>query len=342
MNSDRLDKLISSYEKAPVEFHATKYWEYYKKPILETIHQMELSDLRSGRFPILGSFGFNEHIFTKIKSVKTRLRILAHAAHKLLVKKENLSPHGIDLSDVREIAYRHCQLLGAQTNSIPIEKISISSFGNPSDYFKMKDSHYTMQALGFYIRYCFMNQHLRFNGNETIVELGSGSGHQAEILAKAYPNLTILLFDLPSQIFLCETYLTESLGKDKIVSTEETLNWSDLSKISSGKIHFFGNWQIPMVESKKHDLFINAASFGEMEPEVVQNYLKYIKPSAQNIYLLQARNGKELHRVTKATTFNDYNSWLKEFELVHEEDAYRAHMRLKESGGYFQALWKKA
>jgi putative sugar O-methyltransferase len=56
------------------------------------------------------------------------------------------------------------------------------------------------------------------------------------------------------------------------------LNWSDLSKISSGKIHFFGNWQIPMVESKKHDLFINAASFGEMEPEVVQNYLKYIKP----------------------------------------------------------------
>jgi hypothetical protein len=32
---------------------------------------------------------------------------------------------------------------------------------------------------------------------------------------------------------------------------------------------------------------------------------------------------------------------LPEYRLLHAEDAYSAHMKINESGGYFQAVWKK-
>ena len=81
-----------------------------------------------------------------------------------------------------------------------------------------------------------------------------------------------------------------------------------------------------------------------MEPHIVKNYLKYVLPECNSVYLLQARQGKESSKnkgVETPITFDDYNQMLNGFKLIAESDPYQANRKLKEGIGYFHAVWKK-
>ncbi|WP_317168245.1 putative sugar O-methyltransferase [Pontibacter pamirensis] len=174
---------------------------------------------------------------------------------------------------------------------------------------------------------------------------GSGSGFQVEVLKKMYPDLTVLCFDLPAPLYLCEHYLSQVLGDHSIVPSSRTLGVTSLEEVvEKGKVHLLGNWQFPLLKTFPFHLFWNAASFGEMEPDIVQNYLSYIQDSCRYIYLLQARNGKESTKSSWVVTpirFSDYEAMLSSFSLIEESDAFDAHRRMSQSGGYFQAVWQK-
>jgi putative sugar O-methyltransferase len=343
MKEDALDDLLQEYKNAPTEFRATSYWESYEKNILDTIRSIDLNQLRSGKYPILTTFGFNDSIYIYRSDLSFLKKSVLSFVHRYVIKDRPFLPYRLKISDIQELAYRHCELMAALSNSTPIGAIEVSTFGGPKDLFEMKGRKYTMQFLGYYLRYCFSQKHICFKGGEILVELGSGSGFQIEILKKLYPNMTVLCFDLPGQIFLAEKYLAQALGQENTVGTDVTLKWRDLSGIKRGAVHFFGSWQIPLLEDFKFDVFWNAASFGEMEPDVVENYLRYIKGNAGWIYLLQARHGKEATgrtHVKTPITFNDYQEMLSGYVLQEEQDAWQAHRRLWQSGGYFEGVWK--
>jgi len=338
-------KLVAEYKKAPELFQAAQYWNTYEKPIFEELSNLNPERLRSGDYPFLSSFGFSEvyfknnHKHSKFKQLKTKVirRLVGGDSYSL--------PYSMGIRAVQEMAYHHCELYGELTNSMPINTIETSSFGSPQDIFDIDGRKYTMGFLNFYIRYCFANKYLNFNGSETIVELGSGSGHQIEVLKKLFPDMTILCFDMPAQLYLCQLFLCNSLGEKNVVKIEETHNWVDLSKVEKGKVHFLGNWQIPLIKNFKHDVFWNAASFGEMEPHIVENYMSYVLGEAENIFCLQARNGKEQSGITQVkskSTFEDYDKVFMNYKLVGEEDAYYANKRMSMSGGYFQGVWKNS
>lgn len=342
MATGRLKRLVEQYESAPEEFHATSYWDAYEKSILATIDSIDLSQLRSGKYPVLATFGFNDAVFLYHPNLSTWKKILLKFIHNFIIKDRSILPYGINTQDIQEMAYRHCELLSESSGSKSIEQIEASTFGNPSDIFEVNNNKYTMAFLNYYIRYCFMQKSISLKGDEVIVELGSGSGYQIEVLKKLYPELTIICFDLPAQLYLCEEYLANAIQQE-IVSSDDTRSWKDLSNIKKGGVHFFGNWQIPLLHDFKFDVFLNAASFGEMEPDVVENYLNYIKGNAKWIYLLQARNGKEVsgkNRVRSPMNFEYYKSVLSGYSLVKEETAWLAHGKLNQSGGYFQGIWE--
>lgn len=339
MELTHLQNLVDRYEASPKEYHATRYWQAYKEPVMRTIKSMDLNDLRSDRYPFLAGFGFNESIYRRI-DLKTRLRSLGVAFRHLFMRKQHYMPYSVDISDIREMAVRHATVYSLLTRAKGIDEIEASDFGNPADFFSVNGKSYTMQFLSFFIRYCFVQNHVRFVGDEVVVELGSGSGHQVEILKKLYPEMTILCFDLPGQIFLCEKYIKEVLGSDRVIGSARTMDWTDLGQLEKGKVHFLGNWQMPLVSELDFDIFWNAASFGEMEPEVVQNYLSFVKGRSKWIYLLQAEHGKEEGAVENPITFDAYQDFMSGYELIEKAQAFRAHMRLKESKGYFQAIWK--
>jgi putative sugar O-methyltransferase len=342
-NEDILKRLIEAYKASPPIFHATSYWSTYEEPILHDLKNLDLNELRSGKYQSFKTFGFNEVIYSYPPGIPVIKKSLLKLIHKYIIGKKNILPYGIGLDDLREVAFRHCELYSEITGSKSISSIEADKFGNPEDLFIINEKNYSVLFLNYYLRYCFANKYVRFQGNETIVELGSGSGHQVEILKKLYPGLTILCFDMPAEIWLAQKYLSEVFKNETFVKLEETIDWNDLSGIRDGHIHFLGNWQMPLLEGKKFDLFWNAASFGEMEPEVVKNYLKYVTGNANWIYLLQARYGKQTKgkaHVNDPISFGDYIHFLNEYSLAGEKEAFNALQRTKHAGGYFEAIFR--
>jgi putative sugar O-methyltransferase len=342
MENKQLRNLLDAYKKSDGFFQATSYWASYEESILKVISNIDFSEIRSGKYPILATFGFNDVIYTYHTKVPFHINLALKFIHNFIIKSRSILPYAVGIPSLRQIAFDNCQLSGELSKAIPIDSLSMSTFGNPSDVFEFSGNFYSMAFLDYYLRYCFVHKNMQFKGDEIIVELGSGSGYQIEILKKIYPNITILCFDLPAQLYLCETYLTEALGQDNIVGTTETLEWADLSGIKKGAVHFFGSWQFPLVRKLEIDLFWNAASFGEMEPDVVKNYLDHVVNNAKWIYLLQARYGKETEgkiHVKDKVTFDDYSKYLENYVPTEVRGARKALGHLP---GYFEAIWKKA
>ena len=344
LQTDTLGNLVRGYRDAPAEFQATSYWDAYETEILETIPSIDLGQMRSGKYPILGTFGFHDETYHLHPNMPRWQKVPLQALHRYVFKDRRVLPYHLNVSDIREMAYRHCQLTAAIDGAKPIEEVEVSDFGAPRDLFEVGGRRYTVLFLEYYLRYCFAQKHVRFRGDETIVELGPGSGYQIEVLKKLYPDLTIVCLDLPAQSYLCQAYLSEALGRDAIVGTDVTLRWQDLGGLEQGRVHFLGNWQMPLIGDLEFDLFWNAASFSEMEPAVVENYLGYVRGNCRWIYLLEARHGKEPSgrtHVQRPIEFADYGELLAGYALREEHDAWHAHGRITESGGYFEAMWVK-
>ena len=340
-----LDKLNKAYSNAPEIFHAGRYWRAYEEQITNEVKNADLGELRSGKYPIFTTFGFNDLVYYYHPKMPFYIKFIRKLVRKLFIDNRASLPYSLRLSDIREMAYKHCEFQGELAKAQSISSIEASDFGNPQDLFLANGKKYTMKFLNFYVRYCFAQIHLELKGDETIVELGSGSGFQVEILKKMYPNLTILCFDLPAQLYLCEKYLTNVFSDEIIQGSEKNLELKDLSSLKKGGIYMFGNWQFPILKNFKFDVFWNAASFGEMEPNIVANYLDYVKGNCAGLYLMQARNGKESSQesgVVKPIIFEDYKELIGNgYDLVKDEDAYDAHRRVSQTGGYFQAVWKR-
>ena len=113
----------------------------------------------------------------------------------------------------------------------------------------------------------------------TVVELGGGLGRNIMMLAKLRPTATILAFDIMPQVYVANQYLKTAMP-ERVVPIEKAieLNFSD-GDISSikGKIVVLPAWKMPEYQNVGIDLFWNAASFQEMEPDVVRNYLTLVK-----------------------------------------------------------------
>ncbi|MBF9237427.1 putative sugar O-methyltransferase [Hymenobacter sp. BT683] len=343
---NHLDKLNAAYRNAPEIFHAGRYWKAYEDKIVEEVKGADLSELRSGKYPIFTTFGFNDLVYYYHPRMPFYVKFIRQLVRKLFIDNRASLPYSLRLSDIREMAYKYADSQGQLADAYPINKLEASDFGKPQDLFSVHGKKYTMKFLSFYVRYSFAHKFFKLRGDETIIELGSGSGFQVELLKKIYPDLTILCFDLPAQLYLCEKYLTNVLGENAVVGSEKGLERTDLHNLEKGKIHLFGNWQFPLLANFKFDIFWNAASFGEMEPEIVANYLSYIKGNFTWAYLMQARNGKESSAesgVVKPILFADYSRMLgQSYSLVCEEDAYDAHRRVSQTGGYFQAVWQNS
>lgn len=339
---EQLKSLVKEYNDAPEIFQAGRYWKSYEDRIIKEIESADISQLRSGKYPIFGTFGFSESVYHYHPKMPFHVKFIKKLIRKLFITNKASLPYSLRLNDIREMAYQNCLKSGRIAGLKSISEIETSTFGNPDDLFEINGKKYTMQFLNFYLRLCFAQEHLKLNGDEVIIELGTGSGFQTEVMKKVFPNITILCFDLPHALVLCEKYLKEALSENEIIGTQITHTWDSAEQIEKGKVHFFGSWRFPILKGFKFDVFWNAASFGEMEPAIVENYLSYILPNCNNVFLLQARKGKESGSgtgVDTPITFEDYCEMLNGYQVISEEDAYEAHRRMSQSGGYFQAVW---
>src|SRR5262249_9020527 len=162
---------------------------------------------------------------------------------------------------------------------------------NPEDTIVVDGRTLTRLALRYYGRYAYVGRHLDWNQVQVVAELGSGAGGQTEVLAKLHPELTLLLFDIPPQLYICEQYLKAVFG-DRVISYRQARTLLPDSKPTKGKIHVLGNWMLDRVVQSHVDLFWSACTLCSTEPETVATYLSIVdQAQVPGVYLAERFDG---------------------------------------------------
>ena len=133
-----------------------------------------------------------------------------------------------------------------------------------------------------------------------------------------------------------------------MIGYRTSLGSSEIRAEYPGSNYTLGTWQIENLRPRGTTLFWNSASFGEMEPDVVENYLQKIQPFSDAVYLFQCMTGKEIagvhgpNGVKEQTTLEHYRRFLAPTHgLIDNSKSYTPLSRVKESGGYEDAMWIK-
>jgi hypothetical protein len=218
-----------------------------------------------------------------------------------------------------------------------LEELPASNVGNPEGFF-IEGAFYTLSWLNYYCRYAFVSNFFDFD-NQVIVEIGPGCGKQAEMLKKAHPNLTIILFDLPTQIYVTDRYLSKLFsGTGEIAGYSECRSMKHFREIKRGKINIFPHWKFPIIQNMEFDLLWNAASFQEMAADTSKQYINS-SSKARNFYLMYniKYRGLSFHP--------GYSGIINAAHIKSHYEHYResAHLALTPAQWlYFDSFWKQS
>ena len=336
---DLLKLMLDDLASAPAVFKPTNYWSVYEQRFVPELNARGLVDFRRRRGTVLSSFGASDHRPRGAYLDLSRSRVFGNRVTQHVpgwkrlmsrlndvLNRDGLSPVRLDvyecgLRELQESAFRLTQLYGEHAGARPLDSIELSSAGNPEDVFEIAGRAYTMRALYYYLRYAYCCQFVDFEDIDVMVELGSGMGRQIEIIRKLHPRIRVIAFDIPPQLYVCSQFLS-AVFPNAVVGYEATRTYRALPDLPSGAIAICGTWLFPLLRGRHVDLFWNAVSFQEMEPDVVANYLSYVAPAADAVYLQERMDGKELSRaegepgVLRQTTLEDYRRGLPNHTLV--------------------------
>ena len=331
-----LDLMMADMEAAPELFRPTNYWFNYQGKFLRELRTEGLDGLRGRKNSGGKRFGGTEVCrplaWIPIESVpglgnRYLRRLLGYGGLAGKLERFMNGRLRIDLEydlsreSLRRLWWSHTVLSRQQLGARPITDIETSLAGNPEDVLEVDGKRYTPSFLSCYLRYAYCSGFVDFDELDLVVELGSGVGSQIEVLKKFHPRLTVVVFDIAPQLYVCEQYL-KTVFPDDVVSYGVTREWDNLEALESGKIHIMGTSSFPALQSVPVDLFLSSASLQEMEPDVVANYLKIVNETSQNVFLRQNFGGMSVAKrggapgVLRKTEFPVYENALADFELI--------------------------
>ncbi|MQF67077.1 putative sugar O-methyltransferase [SAR202 cluster bacterium AD-802-F09_MRT_200m] len=363
-----LELLMKDSDQAPEIYRPTNYWAGWTASIARDLSKLGLMDFRGRKGRTLVGMGlgndyhpqqpsidvfyerrwlrriFNNR-FTQLLPFWSRFLIYFHdSLNKLLPIRP--PPH-LAPESLREGSYQFTRLLGEKSGARPLDDFTPSLAGNPDAYVERGGRAYSWGNLFFYLRYAYCCNYIDFDSIDLMVELGGGYGRQVEIIKKLHPNVCFLMFDLAPQLYVCERYLS-SVFPDSVVSYRDTRDMDTVPVIEPGKIYMFPNWRFPVVDNLKVDLFWNAQSFQEIEPNVVAHYLGYVSRQANAVYLHNRRGGAQKGSPGKgglleSTTLEHYKAALTSLELLDVSAPWLPiGRRTTERHDYFDGFWKRA
>jgi len=332
-DSELLELMMQDITSASNFFKPTNFWTNYEKIFLPEIRALGLKDFRRRKNSVLSSFGATD---LSSLSLATPIPLLKFAQKpfkfflkmslkvrkmKTLLNHNPVKYAGIGNRDINLFCYEFAKSYGEKNGAKPIHEFEASHIGNPENVFYINGKMYTNSLLNYYVNYAYCCKFMNFDSIHTIMEIGCGSGKQVEIIKKLHPHITFYLFDIPPQLYVAEQYLS-ALFSDSVVSYRKTRTMKSIPEKQKGKIFIFANWKIPELANLNYDLFWNSASFQEMEPHVVLNYLKYVNQQTVKYATLtelmtgmKKTNAEGQQGVLEKTKLQHYKKGLKDFQM---------------------------
>jgi len=365
-----LQKLMNDSLKQNELYLAGNYWKYYEKNLVKQINNYNLSKFRSweggaGRGNIQ-SFGGGSEVKgrTYLRNFHPLDDIFNFIDDSFLIKKYNsliniLIPY---IPFLKYFLMRTSELKtyykNLRKNNI-IEKYNLikiidkdlldiedSKFGlNDNEIVHINGKIYTNRFLNELLKINFVKKNTNFKSISSIIELGAGTGLLASSFLKLNRKIKYLIIDIPPTICFSDYYLShigfkvfnslnlEKLGKNKKIN---------LKKIFKNyHVICLPPWEVNRFEDFKFDLFINVASFQEMEKKQVFNYLSIFRKHLKKyIYICYNKEDKP-----KAITKNSFgvlnlssvnqieNALLDEYKIIDK------HPNLRDD--HYDILFKK-
>ena len=182
-----------------------------------------------------------------------------------------------------------------------LHNCSESTIGNPINQFIFDSKTYSRSMLNYLNGLVCLKQTIDTNQIKNILEIGGGYGSLGEILLNdkttKYKYVNI---DIPPTSYTSSYYLNELYQSD----FKNCFEVEENGKIDIDKVDFqamvLNSWQMPLLNGN-FDLFVNYISFQEMNPKVVENYIKHIQ--RLNCKYILTRNIRE----GKAVKINNTN-----------------------------------
>ncbi len=262
-------------------YRPTNYWQHYQAPVVDELRRLGLAGFRRRRHTLLDAFGATD---TRIRADigvsgrwSARLSPVAQRVFNAIPGLRASVP-GVAAEEVTAYFFERVrEKLGAA--GFDITRCGTTTIGDPEDLIERQGSHWSLAQLQHGAVVADALRSIPFGGHSVFCELGAGLGRTIEILARLFPAATFLVFDIPPQLYVAHQYLTAVFGSRVVPYGslgEGALVDSAIPGHLRGRIIIEPSWRVPAWRRVHVDVFWNSASFQEMEPDVVTNYLESV------------------------------------------------------------------
>jgi len=305
-DAELLELMLSDLKSSDPRFQPTHFWRYYERRFLPELRDLGLRDFRRRHNSALSAFGgtdpYQEPFSRRnvlgrwplLRGLPGRSPLIDRVLYRLSSTVPN--PHFRDI--VAEYRYWRVKDKFAQVG-MDLRKCSTSYVGNPEGTVELEGRPWTATHLEYCSLLADAARHVPFRPDMFYCELGTGMGRSVEIIASLFENATVLMFDIPPQLYVANQYLTKVFGS-RVVGYREanalTPGSPECASAIRGRIVIQPAWRMPIwAASTKIEVFWNSASFQEMEPDVVSNYLALVKKMRPEHVYINAMPGGNYH-----------------------------------------------
>lgn len=346
INNELLNIMLEDMQKQDKLYKPTSFWAQSSKIIIDEVNKKGVENFRAletTRGFFVPTYSYPSYLENKkrYEKVEKELDLLVEDK-KMNVKLQRLLAGQLQaFSDYRT-------LVASNIDKAPYtDKVSESKVGNPIEQYTFDDRNFSRSFLNYLLGLNFMKKHIDSSSIKNVMEIGGGFGTLGEILLKDERNECFYInADIPPVSYFSAHYLKGVFGKENIADYGD-LKDENILDIDSLKTKYKAlnicSWQVPKLKGKI-DLFVNFISFQEMEPEVVNNYCKYIRELKPKYILLRnIQEGKKqkdentIYGVETPILGDDYDTFLPEYKLVASdcdifgfktEDNFNSQLRL--------------
>ncbi len=289
-----MEESIKGLKQAPERYKPSNFWDPWVTRLFDDMEKFGFNHFKEtsschALFVAHYGYPFNE-ISTEIKTEFIKLAEQKNLSNKQIEFLEfYLSGNMNAISDYRVLVAAD----KGPACGLDFSKFSEGSIGSPQEQFNFEGKIYSRHSLNYLHQLLFLRECMGDFTPTTYMEIGGGWGSLGEVLLKTgAPELKYIDVDISPSCCIAEYYLRETFTNKQVYGYMNSIENSEIKISDLPNISVLPSWKIESLKGTI-DVFVNSISFQEMEPEIVDNYLKVISTLKPKFIMLRnLREGK--------------------------------------------------